>query len=117
DALSSPPVAVLSDGLWRRRFGADNGIVGRTITLDGSPTLVVGVAPPDVRFPSPVDLWMTTRFDAHDVSPRARGARWIAVVGRLAPGTTMVGARSELAAIAARLTQLDPRHNTGFTTA
>src|SRR5262249_1262665 len=57
-----------------------------------------------------------TRFDAHDVSPRARGARWIAVVGRLAPGATMAGARSELAAIAARLTQLDPEHNTGFTT-
>ena len=58
-------VAILSDGLWRRRFGADPGIVGRAIPLDGRMHQVVGVMPPDFDFPSnlqesakPPDVWI-----------------------------------------------------------
>ena len=47
DAAGAAPVVVISDGLWRRRFGADPGIVGRNVTLDGLPHLVVGVMPRD----------------------------------------------------------------------
>src|SRR5436305_5356196 len=57
DLLSAPRVAILGDGLWRRRFGADDGIIGRTILLDDSPTMVIGIAPPDLRMPAGVDLW------------------------------------------------------------
>jgi putative ABC transport system permease protein len=115
DAITAPRVAVLSDGLWRRRFGAEPSIVGRTIRLDDYPTTVVGIAPPELKVPAGVDLWMTTRFDRRDVDPSARGARWIAVVGRLSSGSTLAGARAEIGAIAERLALADPRHDGGVT--
>ena len=115
DAADAPRVAILSDGLWRRRFGADPALVGRTIRLDDFPTTVVGIAPPEVKLPAGVDLWLTTRFEPRDVDPGARGARWIEVVGRLSSGATLAGARAEMNAIAQRLALLDPRHDGGVT--
>jgi putative ABC transport system permease protein len=115
DALAAPRVAILSDGLWRRRFGADPSVVGRTIRLDDFPTTVIGIAPPELKLPVGVDLWLTTRFAARDIDPRARGARWIAVIGRLASGATLATARAEMDAIAERLALADPRHDDGVT--
>jgi len=115
DALTAPRVAVLSDGLWRRRFAADPSIIGRTIDLDDAPTTVIGIASAEVRIPDNVDLWLTTRFEPNDVSPRSRGARWIGVLGRLAPGSSLGSASAEMSAIAARLERLDPRHNLNVT--
>ena len=116
DVSGAPRVVILSDGLWRRRFGADPSIVGRTITLDDFPTTVIGVAPAALRMPAGVDLWLTTRFDASDLAQSARGARWIQVLGRLSSGATLSGAAGEMRAIAARLARFDPRHNAGVTT-
>ena len=115
DEATAPRVAVLSDGLWRRLFGADPSVIGRTIDLDDAPTTVIGVAPPDLHRPWDVDLWLTTRFAPSDVAPASRGARWIEVVGRIAPGASLNGAGAEMNAIAARLAQLDPRHNLNVT--
>jgi predicted permease len=116
DDAGAPRVAVLSDGLWRRRFGADPTIVGRTILLDDFPTAVIGVASPTFRTPTGVDLWLTTRFDARDLAASARGARWIDVIGRLAPGATVASATAEMNGIAARLARIDPRHDQDVTT-
>jgi putative ABC transport system permease protein len=116
DKVDAQRVVILSDGLWRRRFGSDPRIIGKQITLDGYATEVVGVAPPEMRYPAPVDMWLTTRFDAVDLSDSNRGARWVEVVGRLAPGVSMQQASSEIAAIAKRLEQQDPKHNTGYGT-
>jgi putative ABC transport system permease protein len=116
DTPDAARVVILSDGLWRGRFGADRTIIGKSITLDGYPTEVVGVAPPEMRYPSPVDLWMTTRFRARDLADAARGARWLDIIGRLAPGVTFEQAQSEMNVIARRLEILDPRHNAGFAT-
>ncbi|HEX4468906.1 MAG TPA: ABC transporter permease, partial [Gemmatimonadaceae bacterium] len=116
DDISAPRVVVLSDGLWRRRFGADESLIGRTILLDDFPTTIIGIAPPELRMPAGVDLWMTTRFEARDVASSSRGARWIQVVARLAPGATLASARSEMNTIAARLARLDPQHDVGVTT-
>jgi putative ABC transport system permease protein len=115
DEVAAPRVAVLSDGLWRRRFGADAAIIGRTIVLDDYPTTIIGVAAPQFRLPEGVDLWLTTRFGPGDVAPSARGARWIQVVGRLASGGTLESARAEMAAMAARLALVDPKHDGGVT--
>jgi len=116
DAEAAPRVVILSDGLWRARFGADRAIIGTQIVLDGFATEIVGVAPPEMRYPSPVDMWLTTRFGPRDFSDSKRGARWIDVVGRLAPGVSAARAQSDLATVARRLEQQDPRHNTGFGT-
>ena len=116
DAENAPRVVILSDGFWRRRFGADPAVIGKQIVLDGFATEVVGVAPPEMRYPSPVDMWLTTRFTQRELSDASRGARWIDVIGRLAPGVTEAQARSDLGAIARRLELQDPRHNAGYST-
>ncbi len=105
-------VVVLGDGLWRR-LGADPGIVGKTLTLDGAPWLVVGVLGRNFRFPN-------TRALGEPVGPNADLFRPLAlrdreattpgefsysVIGRLAPGMTMARAESELAGIARELTR------------
>jgi predicted permease len=116
DTPDAPRVVILSDGLWRGRFGADPAIVGKSIRLDDFPTQVIGVAPAEMRYPSPVDMWLTTRFDRKDLSDGGRGSRWIDVIGRLAPGATQEQAQSEMNAIARRLELQDPKHNTGYST-
>jgi putative ABC transport system permease protein len=113
DVSGAPRVAILSEGFWRRRFNSDSSIVGRSITLDGFPTAVVGVAPTAMQWPEPVDVYLGTRFTERDLMASSRGARWITVVGRLAPGASLEAARSELDAIAGRIALMDPDHNGG----
>jgi putative ABC transport system permease protein len=88
------PVAVLSHGFWVRRFGQDRGIVGRSISLDGMPTVVVGVMPPSFGFPDArIDAWIPAPFATRST---ATDAFAFAVVGRLRDGATIAEARSEL---------------------
>ncbi|MBC7895161.1 MAG: ABC transporter permease [Cytophagaceae bacterium] len=113
DEPSAARVAMLGEDFWQRRFGGDSSVVGKTMTFDGYPTTIIGIAPREMRWPQAADVWMTTRFTDRDLSPGARGARWITVLGRIAPDATLPAARRELGAIAARLEQLDPKHNEG----
>ena len=76
---------VLSDGLWRRRFGADGRIVGRVVTLDGEPHVVTGVMPPRFDFPGGADAWVPLAASASS----ERGNKELAVIGRLGPGATL----------------------------
>ncbi|MGD2114364.1 MAG: ABC transporter permease [Acidobacteriota bacterium] len=97
-------VAVLSDGLWRRRFGADPGVVGQTIVLAGRSFTVLGVMPAGFRFPSPeADLWAPLSLIGEDSIPTHRSLRWQDVVARLAPG---VGVREAEAAADTALARL-----------
>jgi predicted permease len=116
DARGAPRVVILSEGLWRSRFGADPAIIGKSVTLDGFPTEIVGVAPAAMRYPYPVDMWLTMRFSEKDVTDANRGSRWLAVIGRLAPGATLARAQAEMNAIAVRLAERDPNHNAGYST-
>jgi putative ABC transport system permease protein len=109
DAEAAPgasPVAVLSHGFWVRRFGQDPGVVGRPISLDGVPTVVVGVMPSSYAFPDPrVDAWVPAPFATRTT---ATDAYVFAVVGRLQDGTTIAEARSELTRLAVDLDPLYP---------
>ena len=91
---------VLGAALWHRRFGGDARVLGRRITLGGASYAVVGVAPADLDFPAASDLWVPL---ALDLSKERRGAHYLGVIGRLAPGVELRGARLEMAAIAAAL--------------
>ncbi|OGT99041.1 MAG: hypothetical protein A2085_01080 [Gemmatimonadetes bacterium GWC2_71_10] len=107
-------VAVLGDALWRERFGADKGIVGRIITLDNESYAVIGVLPAATEVPGLgyVKLWIPLPFD-----PRAEeNRRWrgFATFGRLAPGATPEAAQAELAGIQGRLGERFPRTNAGW---
>jgi putative ABC transport system permease protein len=68
---------VLSDGLWRRRFGARPDVINSTITLDGHAVTIVGVASPDLTLPSTAEFWQPLIFAPRDLSPESRGAQWV----------------------------------------
>jgi putative ABC transport system permease protein len=101
-------VALLSDGVWHRRFGADPGVLGSTVNFDGEPHTVVGILPPRVRVLGGMpDLLLPVQFTGEE--PRASYS--YAVSGRLRPGATLEQARSELDAITAGLADVYPETN------
>ena len=110
-APGAPPVAVLSDTLWRRRYAADPGVVGRSITVDGRPTLVVGVMPDRFDLPQGAALWLPLTIDA---SFRETGGRWMSAVARLKPGVTVEQARAEMDLIATTLQNERAGRNVGW---
>lgn len=107
-------VVVLSHELWTRRFGADRGIVGRTIELDDEAWEVVGVTAPGQRYPRDAELWTPLSGPLLDDLREARGALWLPVVGRLAEGVSMGAAQRELDAVAAALRSEYPDENEGI---
>ena len=104
DRANARPVTIISDTMWRRRFHQDPGIVGRTILIDSVPTEIVGVMPPGFVCPPAVVLRGTPATEAaelwlpHAVNLEAgqRGAHYLAVIGRLAPGVSMASATREM---------------------
>ena len=102
-------VVILSDALWKRRYGGDPSIVGRSLTLDGEPYEVVGVMPPHFFFPEGCDIWAPLSFDPKVSPPRDK--RYLTVIGRLKDGRTVADARAELAVLAADLSREYPGAN------
>jgi len=115
-AAGADHVVVLGDGAWRTRFGADPGIIGRPITLDGEPYTVVGVMPPSFRF---APFWATQAqiWAPLDLTPRAtnRTGSSLRIFARLKPGVTLEAARRELATITAELDREFPGTNRDMT--
>ncbi len=105
-----PPVAVVTDGFWRRRMGADPGAVGSTIRFDERTYEVVGVLPPGIRIPARADIYYPSSIVPETTSRSAHNYR---VIGRLAPGVTLGQANEDIAAIARRLEQQHPASNEG----
>ena len=95
-------VAVLSHGLWRRRFGSDPGVVGKTVSLNGTPRTVVGVMPPGFAFPEKdTQLWVPLAPSERRI--QARQAFWLQTVGRLREGASVEQARADLGGICASI--------------
>lgn len=96
------PVVVLSQALWRSRFGADAGILGRSITLDQRFYTVVGVMPSGFRTPGlnqTVQVWIPLIQDPQFGGWLTRGGHWLPVLARLRPGISINEARAELKVI------------------
>ncbi len=100
---------VLSDQLWKRRFGADRSIVGHTVLLDGAPSTVVGIMPPGFDFPDGAEIWAPLAFDAKTAANRT--SRYLTVIARLALGRTLEDAQSQLSVVADRLSREYPQTN------
>jgi putative ABC transport system permease protein len=111
DRADGPRVVLISDGLWRRRFQQDPGILGRVIQIDGVQTEIIGVMPPDFVCPPGVvlrgappaeqaELWIPhgTNLEAGQ-----RGAHYLGVIGRLQPGATIESANREMNEIQAQI--------------
>lgn len=103
-------VVVISHGLWQRRFGGDPGIVGRTVRLDRQAVEVVGVMPPEFRFPlpglpsnnEPAELWVPVAFTPFELE--AQGSMYNnSVIARLKAGVTLAQGRAEAEALARRI--------------
>jgi putative ABC transport system permease protein len=98
DRSGAPRAVVLSDRLWRRRFGAERAIVGRQLRLNGELYSVVGVMPRTFRFPSRSELWTPFQLDPASTDQES----YIEVVGRLRQGTSIAAARAAMDLLARR---------------
>ena len=106
------PVTILSYGLWERRYAKNPSIVGQVVRINGTPTTIVGVMPQGVTFPQSQDVWIPL-VPAADLAKRETRSLWFAF-GRLAPGVSFDGARTELATIGQRLALAYPETNEGW---
>ena len=129
-------VTVLSDGYWRRRFGADPNIVGTTMTLNGIPWQIIGVMPPDFVFPysgmlgpsgftrvTGVDMWLPIAFSGPGATMNrmldaqgqiVRNVHWWGAIGRLKPGVSAAQAEADMKTIAGQLELSFPNTNKGW---
>jgi predicted permease len=132
------PEVVLSQGYWRRRFGGDTSVLGRTIRIGNQPGTIVGVMPADLVFPYPgmlgpsgftrvtaVDMWVSMAFegsmaiDQRTVGPDGavvRNVRFLGAIGRRRPGTSVEQVRTDIAGIARDLEAEHPDSNAGWAT-
>jgi predicted permease len=108
DAGRASSVAVLSHGLWQRRFGSDPALVGHTILLNGAPYQVIGVMGADFKYPDrDFELWTPLYIPPDQL--RQRGDYSYLCVARLKPGVTLEQARAHMSVLAANLARAHPQ--------
>jgi predicted permease len=112
DQPSATPVAIISHALWQRRFGADESIIGKQLTLNSQQFTVVGITPPNFRFGADADVSVPIGLSAERFKLRGKDPG-ITAFARLKQGTSIDNANAELNTIAARLEQQYPDMNTG----
>ena len=105
------PVAVLSYGLWQRRFGGDRNAVGSKVMVGAKSTTIVGVMPPGFDYPAQSEIWAPLPLDP---AKEARDNRFISVIGRLKSGATVSQAQVQMDTINQRLAQSYNETNSGW---
>jgi putative ABC transport system permease protein len=104
-------VVILSDGLWRRRFGRDPSIVGRAIMLSGVRHTVVGIMDADFNYPSrEIQVWTPLTIDPNELTRKITGYNFVSVA-RLKPGVTLAQAQADIDGIARKLASEFPKTN------
>ncbi len=106
DQPGAAPVALISHGLWQRRFGGDTNLLGQVLTLDGRSHTVVGIMPPGFAFPETAELWTPLIVDNPESQ---RSSHTYAGLARLKRGITIGQARTEMAEIARRIAVAHPK--------
>src|SRR5205085_10023730 len=114
-------VTILGDEIWRRDFGADSNVVGQSVRINGKAATIIGVMPPNFKFPQAEELW-TPLYNEYPPQPRGDlrlGAsnNAPAVMGRLKPGVTLDQVNAEFVALARHLAEDNPKTNQNFTSA
>jgi len=119
DRPGAGKVAVLSYGLWKRRYGGDRGILGRTVDLDGQPYTVIGVMPGSFQFPfstlpysEQAELWVPVAFTPDEIADRVREFGTF-TVGRLKPGVSLQQAQEDVTRVAAEFQKQYPQIYSG----
>ncbi len=112
DQPSATPVAIISHALWQRRFGADESIIGKQLTLNGQQFTVIGITPANFRLGAEADLTVPIGLSAERFKLRGKDPG-ISAFARLKQGTSIDNANAEINTIAARLEQQYPDTNSG----
>jgi putative ABC transport system permease protein len=112
--LGSHRVAILSYGLWQRRFAGRREALGQTLKMNEETYTVVGVMPTDFQFPGRSEIWTPLAMNLPNW--QQRGGHYLAAVGRLKPSATVDSAQADLNAIAARAEKQYPASNSGWDT-
>ena len=103
--------AILSYGLWQRRFASDPGILGKALQLDGKSFTIVGVSPRNFDFPMTAEIWVPLAMDPKQKTLRSE--HYLTIAGRLKSGTSIASARAEMQTIAHRQQDAYPETNKG----
>ncbi|HJX29633.1 MAG TPA: ABC transporter permease [Thermoanaerobaculia bacterium] len=106
DGPQGQPVAVISHGLWRRRFGASPGIVGGTIEINGRTATILGVMPEGFDYPQETEVWSPLGLDPAEQAPR--GQHYLTLIARLKPGVSLESAQQDVSAVASRFGERFP---------
>jgi putative ABC transport system permease protein len=112
DRAGAAPVALVSHGLWQRRFGGDPAIVGKSLAVDGGSVTVIGVLPAGFRWLEDGELWLPLALNS--VAARGRGVRVVFLAGRLREGIAPGEAQAELSRLAGRLAEENPGTDKGL---
>lgn len=110
DSPGGALVAMVSEGLWTRRFGSDPAIVGKTVQLDGNQYVITGVLPSDNQYFAGVDLWVPLQYST---TTSSRGVHNLGTVARLRDGISVEHAQAEMTRIMAALEEQYPDDNVG----
>jgi putative ABC transport system permease protein len=115
DQASAPPTALISNGVWKEKFGGDPAIIGRTLRIDGEMLTVIGVLPPDFELFRPVDLYAPLgTYVTSQPGMLDRGNHFgLNVLARLKNGVGVEQARAEMETLAAQLEREYPDTNSG----
>ncbi len=104
DVHGGPRVAVISDALWKRRFGAQRDVIGTKVRLDDEPHTIIGVMPPGFAFPrAGIQIWLPVWQNVPENARVTRGNHRFSPIGRLKAGVTVEQARTEVDGIARRI--------------
>ncbi len=109
DAPKGPLVTVISEGLWRSRYGADKNVIGKRLIISGRSVEIIGVMPASFRFPNAdIKLWLPLQLDPHDPYP---GGFNFNAVARLKPGVSIDAAQRDFANVLPRVLDVAPNMN------
>ena len=111
DSIPGTRVVILSERLWKSRFGGDPKIIGTNLVMDSRPYTVIGVAPAETQLFFTADFWTPLILTR---GPEQRKPHYLLVIGRLKPGTTIQQARADMAAIADGIARNAPDTNKGW---
>lgn len=114
EQIGNQYVAILSYGLWQRRFAANREVLGQSVKLNGDLYTIVGVMPSDFDFPQRSEIWTPLAMNLQNW--QQRGGHYLQGVARLRPGATPASAQADLNAIAARAAANYPASNSGWDT-
>jgi putative ABC transport system permease protein len=114
DQPGAAPVVILGNGIWKSRYGSDPNILTKSIKVNSLLASVIGVMPPDMKFPFNNELWLPVSMLPPELTNSKRNVRNFQVLGRLGDGVTLAQARSEIVTIAAKLAKDYPDTNKDF---